>query len=236
MLICLQATVAAPILFSGSSGHLSATALFETSGNSLIVTLTNTSPADVLAPEDVLTAVFFDIQGSVSSLKPTSAVLGSHSSVLFGTTGPNGSVGGEWAFVSTYSKESGLTRCGISSSGLDIFGPHDLFPGENLAGPASPAGLEYGITSAGDNPATGNPPVRGKNALIQNQVVFTLEGLPTLFDPALHIRNVFWQYGTSPSEPQLVGTVTPEPTAGMMLGLLLGIVVIGTRRRMPIVA
>lgn len=236
MLAGVQTALAAPILFSGSSGRLSASALFDTSGNSLVVTLTNTSPADVQAPKDVLTAVFFDIQGPPLSLTPSSAVLGSDSSVLFGKTGPNGTVGGEWAFASTYSPKSGVTNYGISSSGLDIFGPHDRFPGQNLAGPDAPAGLEYGITSAGDNPSTGNPPVRSKNALIQNQVIFTLTGLPPAFDPASQIRNVYWQYGTSPNEPQLVGTVVPEPTAGAMLGILLGVVAIGRRRRMPVPA
>ena len=101
---------------------------------------------------------------------------------------------------------------GISSTGLGLFGPFDLFPGSNLQGPASPDGLQYGITSAGDNPLTGNTPVTasGMNDLIQNAVAFKLTGLPggfTLSD----ISNVSFLYGTS--------LPVPEPATLWLLGL-----------------
>jgi hypothetical protein len=116
-------------------------------------------------------------------------------------------VGGEWAYKGGISGPDG-TAYGISSSGLGLFGPADRFPGSNLEGPDSPGGLEYGITTAGDNPATGNTPVTGSNALIQNSIVVTLGGVPAGFDPAASISDVLWQYGTGLNEPRI-----PEPAS-----------------------
>jgi len=200
-------TQAAPISFTAASGDRAASATFEASGNDLVVTLTNVSTVDVLIPIDVLTALFFDVDASPSlALSPTSAVLGSGSSVLFGGTDPGDVVGGEWAYVGGLVGAPGGREYGISSTGLGLFGPDDRFPGSNLQGPDAPDGVQYGLTSAGDNPLTGNTPVTGANALIQNQVVFTLSGLPVGFDPSAKIENVVWQYGTGLDEPRI-----PEP-------------------------
>lgn len=212
---------ATPITFTGSSGDLSASVTFDTSGTDLIVTLTNTSTADVLVPADVLTAVFFNIDGD-PSLTPISAKICATCTVFFGGTDPGGVVGGEWAYNPDLSSGSlpGVNQ-GISSVGLGLFGPGDRFPGNNLQGPNSPNGLQYGITSAGDGPTTGNTPVTGSNALIQNQVIFTLSGLPIDFDPSTSISNVFFQYGTSLTEPRIPGEPQipiPEPTSLLLLG------------------
>jgi len=75
---------------------------FDISGMNLIVTLTNISDADVTAPEQVLTGVFFNLAGN-PTLDRGSATLNSGSTVLFGGTDPGGVVGGEWAY------KSGLT-------------------------------------------------------------------------------------------------------------------------------
>lgn len=200
---------AAPLIFDAQQGNLSASVSFalDTAGK-LRVVLTNTSPADVLAPADVLTAVFFDIAGN-PVLTPESAVLGAGSTVLFGGTDPGGAVGGEWAYRAGLAGAPQGAQQGISSVGLGLFGPPDLFPGTNLAGPGSPDGLQYGITSAGDDPATGNTPVTGAQSLIQNTVIFTLSGVPQGFR-LLDISNVSFQYGTDLSEPHLT-THTPEP-------------------------
>lgn len=215
---------ASPITFSASAGTRAASVTFAAGGSDLIVTLENTSVSDVLVPVDVLTAVFFDIHGSPLSLARGSAVVPAGSSVLFGGTDPGGVVGGEWAYRSGLAGPYGAAY-GISSSGLDFFGPGDLFPGSNLQGPASPGGLQYGITSWGDDPATGNTPVTGTNALIKNSVVFTLSGLPAGFDPAASISAVTFQYGTSLSEPQIHA---PEPAT---LALLVVAGALGFRRR-----
>ena len=219
---------AAPVVFTGSNGTLRASATFTQIGTNLQVTLANTSTNDVLGPPDVLTAVFFTLAGD-PTLNRVSAVIAAGSTVLFGGTDPGGVVGGEWAYVNRLSGSPLGANEGISSSGLNLFGPSNRFPGSNLQGPASPDGLQYGITSAGDNSATGNGAVTGGNALIKNAVVFTLSGLPAnyMLTPS-SISQVSFQYGTATSEPNVVGTnpdLIPEPSAwALVIGALLPLV------------
>jgi len=236
---------ASPVVFTGTSGPLSASASFEIAGGNLVIVLTNTSGADALIPADLLTGVFFGLAGD-PALTPLSATLGSGSdvvqSVWSGSTqsvlhSNPGSVGGEFAY------RNGLNQFGanqgISSSGLGIFGPSDRFPGANLAGSDNVGGLEFGILPAGDNPATGNVPLIGKpgkngEMFIHNSVTFTFAGLPTgltLND----ISNVSFQFGTSLAEPRFPGDCidcgpqtieNPEPGTLILLasGLLAGAV------------
>jgi len=246
--LCLGLTspLFASVEFVGSSGNLKASALFEVSGTNLIVTLTNTSTNDVLVPADVLTAVFFNLEGS-PSLTPVSALLASGSTVHFSpVTVSGGDVGGEWAYKSGFTGPDivdGATS-GISSVGLDLFGPPDRFDtGANLQGPNSPDGLQFGITSDGDDTSTGNTPVTGTNALIENSVVFTLSDLASGFEASDDtITDVSFQYGTSLDEPRFPGDpdggvdiedVVPEPStlaAWCLLGLC-GVISLRRRRR-----
>jgi hypothetical protein len=211
---------ATPVTFTGSSGNRSASADFSIVGGNLQVVLTNTSLFDVTVPVEVLTAVFFDLVSN-PTLSRVSALLASGSTVSFGSSN-GGDVGGEWAYKAGLGSSSPATQ-GISSVGLSLFGPGDRFnPLSNLQGPASPDGLQYGITSAGDNLGTGNAPVTGGNALIQDSVVFTLSGLPGGFDPSTAVSNVSFQYGTALTEPNIPGCrdcthVVPEPSTWIML-------------------
>src|SRR5262245_38036160 len=112
---------AAPITFSGTSGSLAASAEFDTSGSNLIVTLTNTSTADVLQQPSILTSMFFEVSGSLLGLTPStgSAVLPLGSLVLFGTSDPGNVVGGEWAYLEGIGASSpNGARYGISSAGF----------------------------------------------------------------------------------------------------------------------
>jgi hypothetical protein len=228
--------VANPITFQAQSGTLSASVTFEVSGTNLIVTLANTSSADVLVPVDVLTGVFFDATG-LPGLTKVSAVLASGSTVLFGTTDPGNVVGGEWAYKSGLSGAPHGAGYGISSSGLGLFGPGDRFPGHDLQGPpsGSPGGLEYGVTSAADDPTTGNKPVKGTNALIKDSVVFTFSGLPTSCDLAGKISNVNFQYGTALTDTNLrtpPPPTVPEPGSLLLLGSgLLGLAAYAWHRK-----
>ncbi len=202
-------TLASSITYSMSSGSKAATAEFVRSGSNLIVTLTNTSTADALVPTDILTGIFFDIVGD-PALTRISAMVPLSSSVLVGNNGADVTpvdrvVGGECAYEHTAAVPP--NNGGVSSTGLGIFGSGDLFPGDNLAGPASPDGVQYGITSAGDNLLTGNSGI-GEH-LIKNSVVFTLGGFTS--EPDAVILGVSFQYGTDLSEPRVTGFVVPEP-------------------------
>jgi hypothetical protein len=223
---------AIPITFAGGAGSLNAQVVFDVSGTNLVVTLTNTSSADVLVPADVLTAVFFNIGGN-PVLSPLSAVVAAGSNVFFGATDPGNVVGGEMAYKAGLAGAPGGATRGISSVGLGLFGPGDRFPGNNLQGPDSPNGLQYGLTSAGDNPTTGNTPVTGTNALINNGVVYTLAGLPAGFLLS-SISNVHFQYGTDLSEPSFPGAgggLFDLPASSILLGAgLIGMVWVRRRQ------
>jgi len=223
-------STATAFLFTGqnTSLGLSASADFVQSGNNLILTLTNISTNDVMNPSQVLTAVFFDIVG-VGTLTPISALLNG-STVYFGPDG-GGNVGGEWAYASGLIGAPGGATEGISSTGLGLFGNYN-FGGTSLQPPDALNGLNYGITSAGDNLSTGNKPVTGGSrgdpvALIENSVVFTLSGLAGITLTEGMFQHVSFQYGTSLSEPNVP---VPEPATMMLLGSgLIGLAAFGRK-------
>ena len=207
--------------FSGISGDLSAEAAFSNlGGGTLRVRVTNTSPFDVQAPEDVLTAVFFNVEGD-PGLTEQSAILSPGSSVIHGGSDPGGVVGGEWGFAQDplgLATFNGLARnYGISSSGFSIFGSA-TFPGSNLDDPEALNGLNYGIVSIGDDPLTGNAKVTGGEPLIQYGVDFTFTGLQADLDLS-KVSDVWFQYGTDLNEPGYPGTPSTVPEPGT-LGLL----------------
>jgi len=213
------------VSFSGSSGTKAAQVQFDIVGGNLEVILTNTSTADVLVPTDVLTAVFFDIKGSTPVFSQVSALLSAGSTVTNGVTPGDQVVGGEWAYRGNLGGTPYNARYGISSSGLGIFGPGDLFPGANLSGPADPDGLQFGIASAGDDSTTHNT---GANVpLIKNSVTFLLGSVPTGFKLS-DIGRVTFQYGTALDEGHFGGgggsdpfgePVVPGPAAVLPFGV-----------------
>jgi hypothetical protein len=117
----------------------------------------------------------------------------------------------------------------IGSAGY-IPGTGYQFPGSNLQGPVSIDGIQYGLTSLGDNPLTGNTPVTGTNALIQNSVLFTFAYSGDL--DLRRISGVSFQYGTSLTEPNVPGGEVPEVATSLMIGSgLYGMWWIGRRKQ-----
>lgn len=200
------------VIFNATDGLRAAQAEFEASGTNLIIRLANTAAADVQDPTEILTALFFDVSGSQLALTPASAVLGGTSVVHFDSAPAGGVVGGEWAYLDGLTSAPHGADYGISSAGFGIFGPAN-FPGSNLDGATAVNGLQYGITSQGDNVNSGNAAVTGQFPLIQYEVIFTLSGLPDDFD-LNRIGNVNFQYGTSLTEPNI-----PEPASLLLLAL-----------------
>lgn len=235
---------AAPVSFSGSQNNLSASVSFDLVGSQLKVVLSNTGSADVRVADQVLTAVFFDI-GNGATLNPVSAISGGATYMgtdLVSAAGTN--VSGEWAFDDAISAYG--THMGISSSGLgNVFGPKDRFDvTSNLYGPDSPDGLQYGITSPGDDRSTGT----GQNnngggvynsPLTSGSVIFLFDVSGTLDLDA--ISKVTFQYGTALDEPNFGGTLddnggggsdVPEPATLALAGsALLGLAAARRRRR-----
>lgn len=211
----------AAVTFSGTSGSLAASVTFaKVAGNQLKVVLTNTSSSDTLVPADLLTAVFFNVTGN-PTLSKISGVLTAGSSVFYDPDGQplNGVIGGEWAYKrDAVAPLAYGANYGISSTGIQIFGPADVFPGANLAGPVEPNGPQYGILSAGDNTATGNPGgIKNSGGLIKNSVTFILGGFT---GKLADISGITFQYGTDRvKEPHFgggTGTTGTAPEPGMI--------------------
>jgi hypothetical protein len=236
----------AAITFSGASGDLAASVTFDVlPGSQLQVVLTNTSLADTLQNDQVLTGVFFSGLGALTSV---SALLTAGSTVIYDDPPPGGNVGGEWAYESGFAGPGGSTA-GLQSTGAfeAAFG-NPTFPGDNLSGPDGLDGLQYGIVSAGDDPTTGNPAYLDTEGLIKNSVTFTLGNYQGGEAGLLNIGNVLFQYGTTlntipgggvcpngaPNFPicTFQEVETPEPMSMAMLGVgLLGLSVARMRRR-----
>jgi len=213
---------AAAITFTGSANSRGALVTFDTRETNLIVRLTNTSSADVLFPEDVLTNVFFNLSGDprlrrVSALVPSgSGEVHGMPSMLWG----RGNVGAGWG----YSPDVNIASLPTVNQGLsatNLFGPLFNFPGPSLR---PGGGVDWGLVGPGDNPATGSRFITFRTGLIQDSVVFTLSGLPIDFNPATDVSNVFFQYGrgdftmagTPNSSPNSQNVPEPSTIAGLL--------------------
>jgi hypothetical protein len=200
---------AAAITFTGSANSLGALATFDNRGTNLIVTLTNTSSADVLFPQDVLTTVFFNLSGD-PILGRVSALIAPGSREIHGLPVPTGGiVGGEWRYDPNVNIAS-LPTVNQSLSALGVYHPRFNFPGPLLR---PGGGVDWGLVGPGDNPATGSTQITYRTGLIRNSVVFTLSGLPIDFNPATDVSNIFFQYGDYQTNFRMAGTPNSPPNS-----------------------
>ncbi len=248
--------VATPITFVGSGpgvsgASLAAQAIFDITGNTLTVTLSNTASGDNTTPlpgQDVpgntLTGVLFDLTGN-PLLTPVSATIAPGSIVqgALCSIGPcdafTTNVGGEFRYdieniPLTPDFPGGADR-GIASAGY--IGGAANFGGPNLDDPNNGVvdGINFGLISLDPSFL----PNGGLNQpLIRNQVIFILTGVAGL--NTSHISSVSFQYGTSiddPPEPNITGNCvdcpqdTPEPGTMLLLGC--GLAALGLYRRRP---
>jgi hypothetical protein len=229
LVMTLWVAPASATLFTGSSGSLAASADFSLVGDTLTIVLTNTSTADVAAPADVLTGVFFNMTSG--TLTPVSASL--NGSTAFYAAIVN-NVGEGWSYGSGFDPliTHGMTS-GISVAGLGVFAQANFF-----SPPVTPLdGIDYGLLSLGDNSATGNGGITSGGPLIKDSVKFTLTA-PAGFSLAELGTSVVFQYGTALTEPNFPGdngTVPPPvpvpPTVWLMGSGMVGLALLGWRRR-----
>jgi hypothetical protein len=207
----------AALIVENTSGLHKAKAEFSISGGGpnrhLTITLSNTSANDVLAPPDVLMALFFKTNTS-AVFTPLSASVANQSNIVFESPSFGGNnLGGEWTYREgiTGLFNSNVDR-GVSGAGFGVFGPSNLIGGPDRNGSQAPDGLDYGILSAGDNLATGNTPVTGSVPYVKSAIVFTFAIPSTFTESNILASSVVFQYGTSLSEPSH-GPGVPEPAA-----------------------
>ncbi|MGA2604808.1 MAG: XDD4 family exosortase-dependent surface protein [Verrucomicrobiia bacterium] len=176
--------------------ELKASATFAISNADLVITLSNDATSDPNDAADILTAIFFKLDGDLK-LTPVSAQLGDGSTVIGHRMplGFDGNVGGEWAYRSDLDYGTSGVVEGISAANLKWFTAKNLFGGPNLEGPKAPAGVCFGLTTVDDLPGNDKGSIRNKG-LIQNSVVFVLDELPLDFALA-DISDVSFQYGTN---------------------------------------
>jgi hypothetical protein len=200
------------------------------------VWLSNISDLDTLDAVHLLTAVVFDIgdgttdNADLVSLTRVNATLASDASITNAGLCSSGEcvgatdVSSEWAYqqlVSPYPNgpaPGAGPHYGISSTGLGIFAPSDLFgmlskPGVDKKGnpitiyytlddPDNPDGPNFGIATVGDNPLTGSgnlldrPNIKSGAAF--GGVVFRFTYTGDL--DVRRINNVLFQYGTALDE------------------------------------
>ena len=198
---------ASAITYAGSSGNLSASATFSLTGNNLTVTLTNTSLTDVTLPVEVLTAVWFN---NTHTLSPVSASLNG-SSVFYGSIT---NLGDGWGYYSNLAGGGQGMNNGITAVGFGIGSGHSDFSGTQY----SLGGLDYGLLSAGDNPATGNAGVTNHGPLVKNSVQFTLTAANGFTLSELG-NTVVFQFGSALSDPHFDGSLpVPEPGTLLLVG------------------
>ncbi len=206
----------AGLLFSGSSGTLAASAQFDLTGNTLVVTLTNTSTTNVVDPAGVLTGVFFD---TTHTLTPLSASLFNGSTVHYGTLT---NVGDGWGYATGVSAQG--ENSAISASGAVNGLGHSNFSAANN----SLDGIDYGLLNAGFQENTGqNQGVTKHGPLISNAVQFLFTA-GAGFSLSELGQSVVFQYGTSLSEPSFASGppvvvpnvgVVPAPPSAILLGI-----------------
>ncbi len=233
LLLAASAANATPLTVTATSGSLAAEVTFEANpSGKLTVLLKNTSAADALELNQILTGLFFDCD---VNLRPQSAVL-SGGDVFLGETEVrifNENVGGEWGYRHGLSGPGGANN-GIASTSFGLFSTAN-FNGWNY-GEIGLNGLDFGLTSARDNPgtghATGNPHENiTLNHLIKSWVQFSFSGLPAGFDPSTDIDNVSFQYGESLSDPNIRHTDAAPDGGGTVVLLGLALAGLGTIRR-----
>jgi hypothetical protein len=225
--LMLSGAANATVIWTDSStvggNAVTASASFTISGNTLTISLKNTSPAAGLeAPTNTLTGLSFLLNGLDPVLSPVSAIspnaiVNSGACNANPCTGTNVNVGGEWGYQQNFGGKEGVGSAGYITTG----NPGNLgnFNGQNLQDPTSLDGVQFGIISATHGPFNGG---LASEALIDDTVILTLTGVSGFTEA--QIGSVSFLYGTAP-DATVPGTpappAVPEPATLALLGAAL---------------
>lgn len=223
--------MAVSILFAGSaiggeSASLSASALFDITGDNLTITLTNTATSDNTnsnkdVPGNTLTGLKWN-WATGPTFTPVSATIPAGSTIVQADTCFVGGIAVNCVGVTNVGGEFGFnTNIGgfgyaIASAGyIDL--PAGNFNGDNLDDPEALDGINFGIIS--NDPSFLPNGGLAMDPLIRNSVVFQLSGASgfSLND----LSNVTFQYGTDLTDAMFgssVEQVIPEPSTMLLLG------------------
>jgi hypothetical protein len=209
------------VTYSFDNGSLSARTTFREIAGGLEIVLENRATAGARVPTDLLTGVFFSLSGvDFDPLCVKVLNTGSIVQPQYADRDPSNprdgldslfEVGGEFGFEDT---GVGIADFVIANSGLgNLVGVDDLlFRGENLAGPSSPDGMQYGITPVSGIAANANLNLKRTTFIGYGVVITLLTDDP--FDVA-DLTDVAFNYGTSkkPYEGEMEQQVIPAPGA-----------------------
>jgi len=228
-LACTASTAGAVcVTFDGSVGSRTASASFSASGADLVITLRNLSVTPASSASELLTGVFFNINGASESFTRVSAAI---SNTPIGPANPNNAVLGNWGFKSGLVGVPGGVAYGLGSTQLGLFGPNETFPTSGTQGYVSNSDDSV-IPGGLDDTSSGSPggPLAGPSSGSYT-AVFTLSNLSSAFSPSL-ISNVRFQYGTALTDPSIPGAyLTTVPLPGAAGAGLATFALIFSRRR-----
>jgi hypothetical protein len=225
--------VAAPCkaeLFVGSGTNaetgdsVSASALFQISGNTLTITLQNTTLGGTLLRGDILTGLVWDVSGATPVLAFPTTALTAGSDIFTDklTSNTSDPVNGSWTNV--------LGATPISQYGVAATGFSGAFSVGTIV--LGTGGVDYGIVSNGTFPALPGSGTSGSFngsafPLIQDTLKFTLTGISGVSES--QITDVKFLFGTNGT-----GIITAVPEPGSFAVASIGIAaagLVGLRRR-----